>query len=576
MIKRWCSTRAVISRSGAHSFSLLCLVAFLSACDSPSAVDVKKSPAEAAIASADPLATAAGQIILAAGGNAFDAAVAVSAALAVVEPASSGLGGGGFFLLHDAATGRQIFLDARETAPAAATTGMYLDSDGEPLPRATYTGPLAAGIPGLPAALVHLSENYGRLPLSVSLAPAIELAEAGFRATPRMLLGLKFRRSAYDISPAFKEVFIPDNNLPVAGDIIRQPDLGTTLRHLAAEGFDGFYSGETAALLIAGVQEAGGIWTAPDLANYRVVERSPLVFDYRGMRVVTAPPPSSGGVVLATMFNILAGYDMDSLSFADQAHINIEAMRRAYRDRAEYLGDPDQIAMPLKRLLSDDYAAELRGSIDMENATPSASLRPVFSDGSEGSDTTHFSILDTEGNRVAATQSINTWYGAAFMPAGTGVILNNEMDDFSIKPGAPNSFGLVGAGANSVAPNRRMLSSMSPTFLESADGIAILGSPGGSRIITQVALAAQAWIQGASATEMVDLKRYHQQYLPDTVVYESGALDPEDVAELSARGHDLNESRRPYGNMNVVTWSYVGGEVEAATDPRGEGEARVY
>ena len=300
------------------------------------------------------------------------------------------------------------------------------------------------------------------------------------------------------------------------------------------------------------------------------------MFTYRDVRFVAAPPPSSGGVVLAQVFNILAGYDQSELSNADWTHLSIESMRRAYRDRAEYLGDPDAIDMPLARLTSPQYAAELRASIDMQRATPSAALRPAWFDGSEGNDTTHFSILDEQGNRVAGTQSINTWYGAGFMAAGTGVILNNEMDDFSTKPGVPNSFGLIGAAANAVAPNKRMLSSMSPTFIESADGVAILGSPGGSRIITQVALAAEAWMSGATAQQMVELKRYHHQYLPDNVVYEPDALSPEDMADLEARGHRFSLARRPYGNMNVVTWRYSDGAVSAATDPRGEGEAEVY
>ncbi len=554
---------------------VLCWALLLGAC-SPATEPDARQPGQAAIASADPLATAAGERILAQGGNAFDAAVAVSAALSVVEPASSGLGGGGFFLLHEASTGRQVMVDARETAPAAASADMYLDADGNPIAKATYTGPLAAGIPGLPAGLVHLATTYGELPLTVSLAPAIELAEQGFVATPRMLLGLKFRRKSYDISPAFKAVFFPDDELPEPGDIIRQPDLAVTLRALAEQGFDGFYSGNVAEQLVSGVQSAGGIWTATDLKDYRIVEREPVRFDYHGMTVVSAPPPSSGGIVLATLFNVLSGFDVANLSSADIAHINIEAMRRAYRDRAEYLGDPDQIDMPLKRLMSPEYAEELRASVDLDRATPSSSLRPAWNDGSAGNDTTHFSIIDAAGNRVAGTQSINTWYGAAFMPAGTGVILNNEMDDFSTKPGAPNSFGLIGAAANAVAPNKRMLSSMSPSFVESEDGVLIVGSPGGSRIITQVALAIQAWENGASAEEIVSLKRYHQQYVPDTVVYEPGALTDSDIAELEARGHRFKKAGRPYGNMNAIVWRYKDNVVEAATDPRGEGEGRVY
>jgi len=551
------------------------LLLVLTACDSaPVVVPVK--PQAAGIASADPLATAAGYEILQKGGNAFDAAVAVSAALSVVEPASSGLGGGGFFLLHEAGSGRQVFVDARETAPGASSADMYLDETGKPVSGSTYTGPLAAGIPGLPAGLVHLVENYGELPLKDSLAPAIRLAKEGFRTTPRMLLGIKFRRSAFEQSPGFMSIFLPDGDVPEPGTLIQQPDLAVTLERIAEQGFAGFYKGETADLLVAGVSSGGGIWTKDDLATYHVIEREPVVFNYRGMRVVSAPPPSSGGVVLATIFNVLAGYDLRLLDSGGSAHINIEAMRRAYRDRAEYLGDPDFVDMPLDRLLSKEYAAELHQSIALNAATASADLRPAWGDGSEGDDTTHFSIIDKDGNRVAGTQSINTWYGAAFVPEGTGVILNNEMDDFSMKPGVPNSFGLIGAGANAIAPGKRMLSSMSPTFLESRKGVAVVGTPGGSRIISQVALAAQAWQNGATAEDMVTMRRYHQQYLPDKVVYEDGAFTDEELAALDARGHKLSLSKRVYGNMNVVTWRYKDGVVEAATDPRGEGEARVY
>jgi len=533
-------------------------------------------PEAAAIASAHPAATAAGEEILAAGGNAFDAAVAVSAALSVVEPAASGLGGGSFWLLHDNSSGSQVFVDARETAPAAATRDMYLDEAGKPRKRASYDGPLAAGIPGHPAGLAHVAERYGRLPLAVTLQPAIRLAEEGFIATPRMLLGLKFRKSAYKNSPGFTAVFLPEGGIPEPGDVIRQPDLAATLRALAENGAEGFYRGQVADKLLAGVTRGGGIWTADDLENYAVIEREPISFTFNGVRFVSAPPPSSGGVVLAQIFNVLAGYDLSAMSGAQQRHLEIEAMRRAYRDRAEYLGDPDFIDMPLERLLSADYAAALRGTIDPEAATPSSELPPVYAVPNEGNDTTHLSVLDGEGNRVAVTQSINTWYGAGFIPHGTGVILNNEMDDFSSKPGEPNSFGLIHGSANEIEPGKRMLSSMSPTFLESERGVAILGTPGGSRIITQVMLGAQVWMNGGSADEMVSGKRFHQQYIPDSVAYEPGAFSTEEIAQLEAKGHKLSESGRPFGNMNVVVWRYATGTVEAATDPRGKDEGRVY
>ena len=532
-------------------------------------------PKQAAIASADPLATKAGMEILDQGGNAFDAAVAVSAALAVVEPASSGLGGGAFWLMHVAAQDRNIFVDAREVAPETATVNMYLDEQGEPRPYGSLDGPLAAGIPGEPAGLVFLADRYGRLPLAQSLAPAIRYAENGFSASRRTLMGLRFRKRAYEQWPAFKKVFLPEGKIPEIGAVIRQPDLARTLRRLAKNGFDGFYRGQTAKLLIDGVRDAGGIWTAEDLLNYEVIEREPITFEYRGVQIISAPPPSSGGVALASIFNVLEGFNLQDIDSATRKHLIVEAMRRAYRDRAEYLGDPNFVEIPVARLTHPYYAAGQRGSIRPDQATRSTSLSGVRPQKTTGSQTTHISVLDREGNRVAGTMSINTWYGAGFMAPGTGVILNNEMDDFVIKPGTPNEYGLIGAAANAIAPGKRMLSSMSPTFLESDRGLAILGTPGGSRIITMVLLAGLEWIDGADASEMVNLKRYHHQFLPDELVFEKGALSIDEQQALRSRGHRLSETRRIFGNMNVVTWDYETGKVEAVTDPRGQGEGQV-
>jgi gamma-glutamyltranspeptidase/glutathione hydrolase len=314
-------------------------------------------PDRAAVASAHPLASDAGIEVMAAGGNAFDAAVAVSAALSVVEPYSSGLGGGAFFLLHRAADGFEIMIDGRETAPAAATADMYLDAAGDPIPRSSRDGPLAAGIPGLPAALVHMAEHYGRLPLAASLAPAIRLAREGFRVDPEFSERVAQKRDVIARWPAATELVLRAGAPPVPGSLLRQADLAVTLQRLADQGHAGFYRGATAQALVRGVREAGGIWSEQDLADYRVVERAPLVGQYRGMRVVTAPPPSSGGVALIDMLNMLSGYELPSLAPPLREHLLIEVMRRAYRDRALYLGDPDFVAMPVDQLVHPFYAA---------------------------------------------------------------------------------------------------------------------------------------------------------------------------------------------------------------------------
>jgi len=535
-----------------------------------------KAPGVAGIATAHPAATRAGHEMLERGGNAFDAAVAIAGVLGVVEPFASGLGGGSFWLLHVAGEDRDVFVDARETAPGAATPDIYLDDEGEPIPRATFDGPLAAGIPGQAAGIVHVAEKFGRLPLEETLAPAIELAEKGFPAYERMLRGLRFRRRATDRSPAFKAVYYPGGTAVEASDTVVQRDLAMTLRRLASRGIDGFYRGRTAELLVEGVRAAGGIWTLDDLAGYRVAEREPIRAAYRGTKIVSAPPPSSGGIVIANVLNLLSGYNLAELDAVTRKHLVIESLRRAYRDRAQYLGDPAFAEIPVERLTHPYYAAGQRVSIRTDRATPSSALSGIWPAGRKGTNTTHFSVLDAQGNRVAATLTINTWYGSGFMVPGTGVLLNNEMDDFSVKPGVPNGFDLIGAEANAVAPGKRPLSSMSPTFLESDRGVAILGTPGGSRIITMVLRSALAWIDGAGADEMVAMKRFHHQFFPDRVEFEAGAFTPDEIAALESRGHKLAESRRQFGNMNVVTWDFAADSVDAATDPRGVGEGRVY
>jgi len=524
-------------------------------------------PSQAAVASANAYATDAGMEVLAKGGNAFDAAVAVSATLGLVEPESSGLGGGGLMLLHLADGNREVFVDARERAPLAATRDMYLDESGAVRPRSSIDGPLAAAIPGLPAALVHLSKNYGKLPLSVSLAPAIRLARQGWTVSSKTADVLPWRSEVLARSPGARALFMRGGKPVAAGDVLKNPDYARTLELLASKGNDGFYAGRMASRLVDGVRRAGGIWTLEDLAQYRVVEREPLRFSHRGFRLVTAPPPSSGGVALAEMLNILAGYDYPTMKTSLRVHLVVEAMRRAYRDRAQFLGDPDFVEVPLARMMSQDFAAGMRASIHPHRATPSSLLPPV-TQAAERPDTTHFSIVDTEGNLVAVTQTVNLTFGNAFAVPGTGFVLNNEMDDFSAAPGVPNAFGLIGDKANEIAPGKRPLSSMTPTFLIGDDRIAAIGTPGGSRIITMVLLGLMELMDGASAQAAADLPRYHHQYLPDVIQIEPGALPGEVVAHLESMGHTVKESDSTWGNMQVVLWKLRSGEVEAGSDGR--------
>jgi gamma-glutamyltranspeptidase/glutathione hydrolase len=531
---------------------------------------------KAAIASAYPLASKAGEEVLAAGGNAFDAAVAVSAALAVVEPSSSGLGGGGFYLLRRDADGLETMVDAREKAPGHASRDMYLDKSGNAIENASISGPLAAAIPGEPAAFEFLAKKYGKLPLKRDLEPAIKLAREGFPLYARLQGGLRYKREVIARSPDAAKVFLtPDGNVPDIGAIIKQPELARTLEAIAAEGAKGFYQGRVAQDLVAGVRAGGGIWTLEDLKDYQVVERKPLVGSYHGARIVSAAPPSSGGIAVIDSLNILSGYDLKRYDSATRKHLIIEAMQRAYRDRAIYLGDPDFVKVPLARLMNEDYAAGQRTSIRLDKAMPSDMLPGIEADNG-GTDTTHFSVLDKDGNRVAATISVNLFFGTGYMPTGTGVLLNNTMDDFSTKPGRPNEFGLIGATANAIAPNKRSLSSMSPTFVDTKKGMMIIGSPGGSFIISMVLLGTLNYLDGMNAADIVKYGHYHHQYLPDEVDYEQGALSPDELSKLSAMGHKLRASSRQWGNMQVITWDFASGKVEAASDPRGEGVGLVY
>ena len=570
----------MMKRVASLLFALLLPLAATAAPAGPAA-----HPPGAAIASAHTLATDAGIEVIGKGGNAFDAAVAVSAALSVVEPISSGLGGGGLWLLHDAKSGRDVFVDARETSPASATPDRFLDKDGNLDRDRAQNGPWAAGIPGLPAMLVHVAEKYGRLPLSQSLAPAIRIARDGFPVYGRMARGYAAKRKVMDRYPGTRAVFSP-NGKPIAeGDLLRQPDLAATLQRLAERGFDGFYRGTTAKKLVAGVNAQGGQWTLAELAGYSVKEREPIRFRYHDWDITTAPPVSSGGIALAQMLQILEPYDLKAMPEAERVHLVVESMRRAFRDRTFYLGDPDFVRVPQRLLTSADYAAGLRASINPARATPSNLLSgqptPL-----EDEETTHFSIIDAEGNRVAATQTVNLLFGSGLVPPGTGVLLNNEMDDFALKPGTPNAFGVMGYEANAPKPGKRMLSSMTPAFMESKDRVVVLGTPGGSRIITMVLLGILGFDAGLDAQQVAALPRYHHQWLPDVIDAESGAISAEVAAALRAMGHTVElppaeaeggrGSSHVWGNLQTVEWVRAGNLLRGGSDPRyPEGKAAI-
>ena len=528
-----------------------------------------------AVASAHPLATAAGVEILEEGGNAFDAAIAVSAALGVVEPFSSGFGGGGFWLVHRAADGKQVMIDGRETAPALAHERMYRDAQDNVIRDASKKGPLAAGIPGMPAGLVHLAEHYGRLPLHQSLAPAIRYAEQGFKVTSRYHRLAAYVTDTLRQYPAAAGIFLQDGKPPRIGHLVRQESLARTIESIAEQGQDGFYRGPVAERMVREARKHGGIWSLEDLNTYRIVEREPIVFHYRDTRIVSAPPPSSGGIVMAQALRILEQFDLDAMSNVQRKHYIIEAMRRGFRDRAVFLGDPDFVDVPVDRLLDKSYLEGLALTIDPARATPSDILGngPVLSQ--TGTQTTHFSVMDKEGNRVAGTLSVNTLFGSCFVAEGTGVLFNNEMDDFSAKRNTPNAYGLIGAAANAIAPGKRPLSSMTPTFLEAPGRVGIVGTPGGSRIISMVLLAVLDFDGDRLPGSWVSLRRFHHQYQPDQVQFELHGLTEFERQRLAGLGHELKQITRRYGNMQAILWDQAENRVHAASDPRGEGLAII-
>lgn len=525
-------------------------------------------PARAAIASAHPLATAAGERMLARGGNACDAAVAVAAALAVVEPYSSGLGGGGFFLLHRAADGRQVMVDARELAPQAIRPEHFFDISGHPKEGATVRGGTAAAIPGVPAALDHLTHNCATMPLTQTLEPAIQLARDGFRVDRRYARIAQLREPLLRSTPETM-VFLDNGRAPEPGFVLRQPRLAATLERIAREGAAAaFYRGAVARGMVDAVNAAGGAWQLSDLENYRVIEREPLRFTHRGATITAAALPSAGGIALAQIFGILGHFPAGDAHDPRTAHLVVEALRQAFRDRS-LLGDPDHVSIPLARILDESRIKKQAAGIDPQRASV---LPPATAADAGGSgNTTHFSIIDAAGNRVAATLTINLLFGSGVVGRGSGVLLNNEMDDFTLRADMANSFRLRGGEANVMAPGKRPLSSMTPAFVEDDKGVLVLGAPGGSRIISQVLLVAMEYLRHpvVDLHRLVALPRYHHQYWPDRLEIEPEGFSAGWKTAMEGMGHRLHVVNRRWGNLQAVFQPAGGGTSQAASDPRG-------
>jgi gamma-glutamyltranspeptidase/glutathione hydrolase len=492
------------------------------------------------VVTAQHLATEIGVDVLKKGGNAVDAAVAVGYALAVVYPAAGNLGGGGFMTIQ-LADGRRTFIDFREKAPLAATANMYLDAAGNVIKGASTTGHLAVGVPGTVAGMEMALAKYGSMKRADLIAPAIRYAEQGFVLDQGDADMFGSATEDFKIDPATTAIFLKPGGQPyVAGDRFVQRDLGQTLRQIRDGGAAGFYQGPVGQAIAASSQAGKGLITQRDLDEYKPREFAPIECDYRGYHIVSAPPPSSGGVIICEILNVLEGYPLKDWGFrsAQAVHVQIEAMRHAYVDRNSYLGDPEYVKNPLDRLLDKGYAAKIRAAIDPNKAAISKDLKPGVPP-HEGTNTTHYSIVDGKGNAVSVTYTLNDWFGAKVTAAKTGVLLNDEMDDFTAKLGVPNIYGLVQGEANSIAPGKRPLSSMSPTIV-TKDGkpVMVVGTPGGSRIITVVLHTLINVIDyGMNLQEAVDAPRFHQQWLPNPTNLEPYALSPDTKKILEGMGH---------------------------------------
>ncbi|HEY7665689.1 MAG TPA: gamma-glutamyltransferase [Xanthobacteraceae bacterium] len=496
-----------------------------------------------------------GTEILEQGGNAVDAAVATGFALAVTYPRAGNLGGGGYMLIHLADRNLDTAIDYRETAPAATRRDTFLDEHGEADPRKSRDSGLAVGVPGSVAGLAYAHEKYGsgKFTLAQLIAPAIVLARDGIAVTDDSADSLPLSQSRLARWPSTTKIFFAAGAPLAAGATLVQHDLADTLTAIAKEGPRAFYRGAVAGNIAAAVREAGGLMTPEDLKNYRPLEHAPVRGRYRGYDVLSMPPSSSGGVILIEMLNILAGYHDLAADDARRVHLLVEAMKLAYADRAAFLGDPASVELPIARLTSEAYAAELRAQIDPDHARPSAEIRPALAPPREGGNTTHFSVVDRFGNAVANTTTLNFSYGLGLVAEGTGVLLNNELDDFAAKPGAPNAYGLLGGEANAPAGGKRPLSSMTPTIvLKDGAPFLVTGSPGGSRIITAVLQVIVNVIdRKLPLADAVAQPRLHHQWWPDVVLVERG-FSPDLIRALEARGDRVVEALPPTSTNSIL------------------------
>jgi gamma-glutamyltranspeptidase/glutathione hydrolase len=531
------------------------------------------------VASAHPVASRVGVDILKAGGNAVDAAVAVQFALAVVYPGAGNIGGGGFMVFRDKA-GLSYTLDYREKGPEKAHKDMYLDSARNVIPRLSITGHLASGVPGSVAGMAEAHRRFGKLTWAQVLQPAIDLAEKGVALTEREALGLnRTKKSFLQVNPDKWYFMKADTTDWKTGELLIQKDLAQTLTRIQKEGKAGFYEGETARLLVAEMQRGGGIITENDLKSYQAVWRDPLVGTFRNYKIITMPPTSSGGVALLQLLRLVEPYPLRRWGWNSDSTVQvmIEAERRVYADRAKFLGDPDFVKVPVSQLIDKDYLKTRWLDFTFARATDSKNVKGGVLPGYESLETTHFSVVDQEGNAVSITTTLNGGYGSRVVVGGAGFLMNNEMDDFSVKPGVPNMFGLIGNQANAIAPGKRMLSSMTPTIVEQ-DGklYMVVGTPGGSTIITSVYQTILNVLEhGMTMQQSVNALKFHHQWLPDNTIFENGAFSEETIQKLQARGYKLEQLTNSLGRMDCIL-RRNDGTLEGASDPRADNTSVGY
>jgi gamma-glutamyltranspeptidase/glutathione hydrolase len=531
------------------------------------------------VVSAESAATRSGLQTLQSGGNAVDAAVAVGFALAVTLPRAGNIGGGGFMLIYSAKTGEISVIDYREKAPAKAHRDMFIDKDGNVNDDLSQYSALSSGVPGTVAGLVYALKNYGSMNLASVLEPAIRLAEEGFPMSSELSEDIKSQADRFKKWDSTKRIFLkPDGSFYETGELFIQRDLARTLRIIAKKGRNGFYGGRIAALIVKEMKKQKGWITEEDLQDYEPVVRQPVHGTYRDYDIYSVPPPGSGGVHIIQMLNLMEYYDIKSMGHntAKTIHLMAEVMKRSFADRAKYMGDPDFISIPVAELTSKSYANTLRKQIDMERATPGQEVLPGTIHGYESTETTHFSIVDREGNIVSNTYTINFSYGSGIVVGGAGFLLNNEMDDFSAKPGVPNAFGLTGGKANAIEPGKRMLSSMSPAIiLKDGNPFLVTGSPGGSRIITTtLQVIVNVIDHGMNIQEAVNAYRFHHQWFPDELRVEEG-INPDTLNLLRNMGHTVSV-RTSMGRASSICIDFRNGLLYGASDPRGRGLAEGY